>query len=233
MPIATTETHELRVEGTPSLVVRNVAGSVSVEPESGGRVTVVVTKKSRGLLGGDDRDLANIQVEVTQSGDTITVEAYYPGSHYLKGITVDLDIHVPSEANLDVKLAAGDVHVRGIAGTLKAAMNAGNLEAAAVTLKGGNLELNAGNFNLDGAFAQGASVQVRVNAGNVEVWLPRDTPAQLDARTSVGAIRVSGWQLDTSRHVTQQRASGALGANPQGSLVIHVDAGNIQISARE
>ncbi len=108
-----------------------------------------------------------------------------------------------------------------------------NLDAMGVTLRGGSdLALNAGNLTMDGALAPGATLDARLNAGNARFTLPRDTPAQLDARTTVGQISVSGWQVRTERQIVQQRAYGALGAAPTGSLRIHVDAGNLTLVAR-
>lgn len=232
MAASTSETHELSVEGTPTLVVRNTAGSVTVRRGASGQVAVVVTKKVRGLFG-DEGDLERTQVEISQTGDTVTIETHYRGSGGLKGVTVDLDIAVPAATNLDLKLAAGHVSISEIAGTFAAVLTAGNLTAQDVTLAGSaKIDLNAGNLTLDGALAAGASLSVRVTAGNVGLTLPQDTPAYLDARTTVGTIHVSGWQIKTSRNLIQQQASGSLGANASGSLNVRVDAGNIQLSAR-
>ncbi len=233
MSATSTETRELRVEGVPTITVRNAAGSVSVKVGTGGQVTVVITKRSRGLLGGDEGDLKRVEVEVTQQGDGITIETHYPGSFGPRGITVDLEISTPAATNLNLRHAAGDVRVSGIQGVIRARVNAGNFDASGVMLSGsGELELNAGNLTLDGSLAPGTSLDVRVNAGNAELTLPHETPAYLDARTSVGAIRVSGWNVNTRRNITQQHVSGPLGSTTGGSLSIKVDAGNIRLDAR-
>jgi hypothetical protein len=232
MATSATETHELSIEGTPTLVVRNAAGSVSVEPGIDGQVRVVVTKKVRSFFGGEG-DLENAHVEVTQHGSEITIETHYRGGLGFKGVTVDVDITTPASTNLDLKLNAGNAHLHGITGTLTAVVNAGNLDAAAVALPGSaSLELNAGSLTLDGELRPGAMLNVRVNAGNATLTLPQDTPAYLDAKTSVGNIRVSGWRVNTSRNITQQQASGPLGASASGTLTIRVDAGNIQLNSR-
>jgi hypothetical protein len=123
--------------------------------------------------------------------------------------------------------------MRGLTTTLAAIVNAGNLDAIDVTLRGGSdLALNAGNLTMDGALAPGATLEARLNAGNARFTLPSDTPALLDASTTVGQISVAGWQVRTERQIVQQRARGALGAEPTGSLRIHVDAGNLTLLAR-
>ena len=235
MSLTKTETHELRVGAEPRLIVRNTAGTVVVQPGADGHVRVVVTKKVRGGLGAaSERDLEQVVVHVTQEGDTISVETETKRPISLKSITIDIAITAPATcAQLEARLSAGNLVVRGLTTTLAATVNAGNLDAMGVALRGGSdLALNAGNLTMDGALAPGAALDARLNAGNARFTLPRDTPAQLDARTTVGQISVSGWQVRTERQIVQQRASGPLGAEPTGSLHIHVDAGNLTLVAR-
>ena len=235
MSLTKTETHELSVGAEPRLIVRNTAGTVAVQPGADGHVSVVVTKKVRGGLGAaSERDLEQVVVHVTQEGDTISVETETKRPISLKSVTIDIAITAPATcAQLEARLSAGNLEVRGLTTTLAATVNAGNLDAMGVALRGGSdLALNAGNLTMDGALAPGATLDARLNAGNARFTLPRDTPAQLDARTTVGQISVSGWQVRTERRIVQQRAYGALGAAPTGSLRIHVDAGNLTLTAR-
>jgi len=235
MSLTKTETHELSVGAEPRLIVRNTAGTVAVQPGADGHVSVVVTKKVRGGLGAaSERDLEQVVVHVTQEGDTISVETETKRPISLKSVTIDIAITAPATcAQLEARLSAGNLVVRGLTTTLAATVNAGNLDAMGVTLRGGSdLALNAGNLTMDGALAPGVTLDARLNAGNARFTLPRDTPAQLDARTMVGQISISGWQVRTERRIVQQRAYGALGAAPTGSLRIHVDAGNLTLMAR-
>jgi hypothetical protein len=235
MSLTKTETHELSVGAEPRLIVRNTAGTVAVLPGADGHVRVVVTKKVRGGLGAaSERDLEQVVVHVTQEGDTISVETETKRPISLKSVTIDIAITAPATcAQLEARLSAGNLVVRGLTTTLAATVNAGNLDAMGVTLRGGSdLALNAGNLTMDGALAPGVTLDARLNAGNARFTLPRDTPAQLDARTMVGQISISGWQVRTERRIVQQRAYGALGAAPTGSLRIHVDAGNLTLMAR-
>lgn len=236
MSLTKTETHELSVGAEPRLIVRNTAGTVAVQPGADGHVRVVVTKKVRGGLGAAaERDLEQVVVRVAQEGDTISVETETERRPIsLKSFTIDIEITAPATcAQLEARLSAGNLVVRGLTTTLAATVNAGNLDAMDVTLRGGSdLALNAGNLTLDGALAPSATLDARLNAGNARFTLPRDTPAQLDAKTTVGQISVAGWQVRTERQIVQQRARGALGAQPTGSLRIHVDAGNLTLMAR-
>jgi len=110
-------------------------------------------------------------------------------------------------------------------------VNAGNLEMRGVTLASGSeLTCNAGNLVIAAALATGASADLRVNAGNARLRLPTGTAAYLDARTHAGSIDVSGFPVQVTRRFAQATASGALGPEPQGTLTVRVDAGNVTLS---
>lgn len=235
MAASTTQQHEFSVTGRSRLIVRNFAGNVTLRPGPEGQVNVQVTKRVRGGLFGsaDEADLEKIHVEVTQSGDTIRVEAESPGRSLLsKQINIDVEITAPRGTDIDLQLNAGNSAIEGIEGRVTAKVNAGNLEMRNVTLADGSaLTCNAGNLIITAALAAGASADLRVNAGNARLRLPADTAAYLDARTHAGSIDVSGFPIQVSRRFAQATASGALGPNPQGTLTVRVDAGQATLSA--
>jgi hypothetical protein len=95
------------------------------------------------------------------------------------------------------------------------------------------LNTGAGNLQLDGAIASGATVDVQVGAGNATLTLPADTPAHLTASTGVGNLTITGWQLPvTGIGITGHRASGDLGVNPTATLTVQVGTGNLTLLSR-
>ncbi|MFI5274522.1 MAG: DUF4097 family beta strand repeat-containing protein [Ktedonobacterales bacterium] len=236
MAITKTESHEFRVAGVPRLAIRNFAGNVTLAAGPAGQVLVRVTKRVRGILGtADDADLEKIRVTAEQRDDTITVEAEVRNhAAFMRSVSVDMEITVPAEAALDLRLNAGNTDISGIHGAINAKVNAGNLELRGVTLAtGSDLTCNAGNLTFRGSLAPGASFDAAVNAGNMRLHLPRGTGAHLDARTHAGSIDVSGFPVNVTRRFAQQTASGALGAEPHGTITLRVDAGNITLDATE
>ena len=234
MAVSKTETYEFRVEGAPRLVVRDFAGNVHLSAGQPGQVLVRVTKKARGFLGSaGESDLERISVEVGQHGDTVTATAELRRQLSLGGsLSADIEIVSPPQARVDLRLNAGNAEIVDLQGQVKAKLNAGNLE-----LRGGRLEeraeleCNAGNLTIATALAPQATLDVSVNAGNARLRLPRGTAAHFDARTHAGAIDVSGFPVTATRRFAQQTASGALGPNPQGTVTVRVDAGNITLDA--
>jgi DUF4097 and DUF4098 domain-containing protein YvlB len=252
MAATVTETHTLPVSGTPTIAVRNSAGTMTVVRGSAEEVRLVVTKKARGLFGGgSEADLERVPVTVTQEGDTIRVDAWFRGmGSFAKGITVDLDFTIPATANLDLHAAAGNVRVEGVGGSVRAEVNAGNTELRDVSgplrIEGnaGNiqarglslkerceLKVNAGNIDLQGEMAAGTTLDARVNTGNITLRLPRSTAVQLEASTQVGNVAVHGWPVAVSRKLVQQSASGQTQPGASDRISARVDAGNVTIYA--
>ena len=235
MSASTTETYEFAVSGTPRIVVRNRAGGIRLQASADGQVHIVIKKRAHnGLLGGvSQADLEQIEVRVSQNGDTIRIETENErGISLSKPHTVEIEVSLPASADLDLRMNAGNIEVRGISGTIEGTVNAGNLDVAGGTLAGRcSCTVNAGNLNLEAAIAQGASLDAEVNAGKMRLLLPRDTPAYLDARADVGSIDVDGWPVNYSRQLVRQVATGKLGAEPVGTVRLRVNTGSITARA--
>ncbi|MGZ3639286.1 MAG: DUF4097 family beta strand repeat-containing protein [Ktedonobacterales bacterium] len=228
-----TETHEFIVTGEPAIVARSAAGNLTITAGPDGQVHVQVTKRGHGgILGhADEHDLDKVHVDVRQEGNRITVEAdKRPSSLQGKHITIDIEITAPSRSTLDLRLAAGNMTIRGISGLISAKVDAGNVDLTEVTLADrSRLSVNAGNLTVKGALAAGASLDAQVNAGNARFILPRETAAYLDARSQAGNVHVPDWYVSITRNFATQAAYGPLGANPAGTLTIRVTAGNITV----
>jgi hypothetical protein len=232
-----TETRSFTIGEMPTLIVRNTAGKIHVNAGPDGQVGLQITKKAHGGflgIGGTERDLERVQVLTTQQGDTLRVDVEYEGSaiNVGRGVTVDLELTIPAHTLLDLRLAAGDVRVTGVTGRIRVNTAAGNLETREVTFaQGSTLEVNAGKAEVYGVLDPGASLEVSVNTGKAHVTLPANTAATLDARVDVGAIQVTGFsgQLALSRELVQQRITGALGPEPNGSVRVRVNVGEITI----
>jgi hypothetical protein len=230
---STSETRTFTIAGSPTLIVRNAAGKLHVTAGPDGQITAQITKKAHGsFLGlGSEHDLDRVQVQTTQDGDTLHVEVNYPDG-VVRGVSVELDLTVPAHAALDLRLAAGNLRVRGITGPVRATTAAGNLEADGVTFgDGSDLEVNAGKVSVEGTLEPGASLGVSVNTGKCDVHLPAGTATNLDASVDVGAIQLSGFagQLAMSRELVRQRVSGPLTSGATGTLRIRMNVGEITL----
>lgn len=233
MAIEKIETHEFRVTGAPIIVTRGAAGSLTLTAGGDGQVHVQVTKRTRdGVVGQvDEHDLDKVGVNVTQEGERITVAVDSRKFSLVgKNITIDIDITAPVSSTLDLRQAAGNTTIRGIRGLISSKVDAGNMSLTDVALADrSQLTVNAGNLTVNGSLATGASLDAQVKAGNARFTLPRETATYLDARTQAGTIHASDWFVSITRRFATQTAYGPLGANPAGTLTIHVIAGSITV----
>lgn len=144
-------------------------------------------------------------------------------------LTLD-DMTVTDRATLQMR--AGNLRASHITGAVKATVNFGNVTLTQATLtQDSTIHSDAGNVTVDGALRSGASLEVTNNAGNVDVTLPLQTDAHLNATTSAGKITVTGWSgISQSSSGPNTSATGDLGANPTGTVTLHVDAGNITLT---
>ncbi len=232
------ETYEFSFGGVVTLDTRLAAGTLTITPGPDGQAHIVVTKRARhGFLGRDDiteAELAEVVVAVEQQGDRIVIDGPRRRSgHALNNIAIEVEATIPARSNLDLRLAAGQATARGLAGRVQAKVDAGAFEAENFTFDDGSqLIVNAGKIDASGALAEGASVNVEVNAGSARLELPRTTAVNLDARAQVGALELSGWPVEVRHRFVEQRASGPLAPNARGELRVRVNAGSAAIIAR-
>jgi hypothetical protein len=235
--LSETTTKAVPVGASARLAVSDPAGNVSVLPGAAGEVRVEATKRVVGAFGGEGTGaLRAIQVQVTQTGDAVSIVVRLPAESntFAGSQLVDLAILVPAQSSVTADLAAGNLTLGALTGQLMVTATAGNVDATGITLSGASrIAATAGNVSLDGALASGASLDVRVTAGNVTLRLPANTPAHLSAQCGAGSVTISGWPV-TVAHPSPASAvaTGDLSANPSGTITVTVDSGNATIQAR-
>jgi len=100
------------VDDAPVVEVVTFAGDVTLRAGSGGEVDVVVTKKA-----GGSTQLDRISVTVSETQDGVRIEATAPRS--AGGYrSVDVDVTVPSDAQLALETGAGNIGVVDVAGSI-------------------------------------------------------------------------------------------------------------------
>lgn len=233
-----TTTQSFPVATPATLSIQNPAGSVTIRQGSTDQVSVQVTKIIRTLNQSvATRELNNMVVAVTQSGNTIQVQSDYSPS-FFDGVrssrSVDLVITAPQETAVTLRVSAGNATIADLHGKMDLQLTAGNLEVTgAQVTDGSSLSTNAGNIIANVAMTPNASLSVKVNAGNVSLTLPAETPARLDAHVNVGSMTITGWSIPIL-HPTppSAQASGALGAEATGTVQVQVNAGTVTVRAR-
>lgn len=193
--------------GATGLAVAGQNGNIHLYADGGSTVRV------HAIVGARSADtLKMLDVRSSRQGNTVRVEDVCPSTrqlffwkfadcdielevHYPRAMAVSLDSHNGNIA-IDGPTAAvslandnGNVHVNGARGAVSVKNTNGN-----VTIDGASTNVSASNRNgnldvtLDGGW-HGSSIALSTNAGNVELQVPRNFQATLNAKTRMGDVR--------------------------------------------
>lgn len=139
--------------------------------------------------------LDEAKIEIDSGNDYLSIRTHYPdhnntwnwGSHN-NPAGVEYTLTVPRAARLDeIKLINGSLDVAGMSGEVRASCINGKLEAHDLA---GRAHLSTINGTLDAHFDQLSGSWVELNSvnGEVELTIPSDSKAELEASTVSGSI---------------------------------------------
>lgn len=182
---------ELPVEQPASLTINNRVGDISISVGDTDVIQVQATKEARAVLGSWAQDtLQRINVRAESSGDTAQITVDMPTGLRLRSASVDFEIVVPQNVNLDIVNNVGDISVTETAGSLRLRNNVGDITISNVTVREEyDVEADVGDIELEGQLGEDAgTLLLRTRVGGIVVSLPEDSRFTLDAETSVGDI---------------------------------------------
>ncbi len=154
--------------------------------------------------------LEEARIEIESEKDYLSIQTKYPqhdhswnwGSHN-NPATVEYTLTVPRTVRLDeIKLINGALDVSGVSGEVRASCINGRLEAHDLA---GRAKLATINGHLDARFSQlgGQSVELNSVNGSVDLTIPSDSNAEVEASTVSGGIH-----NDFGLHVNNHRFVG-------------------------
>ena len=173
--------------------------------------------------------LDEAKIEIDARNDSISIRTKYPdhnqswnwGSHN-NPASVEYTLTVPRTARLDeIKLINGSLDVTGMSGEVNASCINGRLEAHDLS---GRARLSTINGRLDARFGQLANNSVELNSvnGSVELTIPSDSKAELEADTVSGGIN-----NDFGLHVNHHNFVGHDLRGELGSGGAHISLKNV------
>lgn len=154
--------------------------------------------------------LDEAKIEIDSGKDYVSIRTRYPshnqswtwGSHN-NPASVEYTLTVPRAAQLDeVKLINGSLDVSRISGEVRASCINGRLVAQNIS---GRARLSTINGRLDARFDEipGSSIELQSVNGSVELTIPSDSKAEIEASTVSGGI-----DNDFGLHVNHHRFVG-------------------------
>jgi DUF4097 and DUF4098 domain-containing protein YvlB len=182
------QTYALTSDGRVEL--DNINGAVHISTWDQNEVKVDAVKYA------DSKErLEQARIEIDSGKDHLSVRTKYPdqgltfnwGSHN-NPASVEYTLTVPRTARLDeIKLINGSLDVTGVTGEVHASCINGRLEAHNLS---GRADLSTINGHLDAKFDQlrGSSLELKSVNGSVELTIPSDSKAEIEASTVSGGI---------------------------------------------
>jgi len=206
------QTYALTADGRIEL--DNINGDVHITSWDQNQVKVDAVKYA------DTKErLDEAKIEIDSRNNSLSIRTRYPdrnqswnwGSHN-NPASVEYTLTVPRTARLDeIRLINGQLDITGVSGEVNASCINGRLEAHNLA---GRARLSTINGRLDARFDQLAGRSVELNSvnGSVELTIPSDSKAELEASTVSGGIDNDfGLRVDHHRFVGHE-LRGELGS---------------------
>ncbi len=232
------------VQGRTQLVVDADDGNVIVS--SGGEGNVRLSVHSEGWRISPDE----IEVNAQQQGNHVELRLrkHNSGLHVHFHTSLEIRVTLPAGSDLDVHTRDGNLEVSGIKGTHKLRTGDGNAEIRGVD-GSVDLETGDGNLNVDGRFdllalhtgdgnidavARGGSVMksawtLRTGDGNIQLRLPDNFAADVDAHTGDGHVRSD---IPVTSNATSNRENDLRGKMNGGGQTLSLRTGDGTIEIR-
>ncbi len=209
------------VETAPLLTVDSFAGDITVRSGPSGQLGVRVTKRAMGSSGLD-----RINVDVIKRDNHVEVRATHSGG-LADSTSVDVEVTVPDDAQLQLHTNAGTVRVTEVQGEIAARTGAGNVQ---VNGAAGPVDLDTGAGDVDYAGEPIDRCTFRTGAGNITLRLPEDTSAQVQLNTGIGNIRLGGFEVEGE--VGSTEVEGVIGTGEDAIIEARSGVGNIDLVQR-
>jgi DUF4097 and DUF4098 domain-containing protein YvlB len=232
------------VGAAPKVVVETFNGDVVVTNGADGQASAEVVKRGAGLTAADAKaDLANIDVRMTQDGDTLRIIAKRATQGFAGNSAARVTLRVPAGASLDLSTGNGDVRVTGVTGGGDFDIGNGNVTVErgagryAAHLGNGDVEIEAegaliaadtgnGKLIFTGDLGEGDHTFSTGN-GEVRLTLPADASFKVDIETGNGRINTD-FAVGSPQGMNELK--GTVGENPSASIRIRAGNGSVTLS---
>jgi len=232
---------DFTISGKPEVVVETNDANLIVHSSGDGKVSARVTTRGYRISPDD------VRIDARQSGNRVEVEIKVPPHHMQFGsYSIRVDLDVPRATDLNLHTKDGNVEVSGVQGSAHINSGDGNMdlrdlggELIASTGDGNIraegrfelLDLHTGDGNITADANQGSRISstwaLRTGDGNIELRLPSDAHADLDAHTGDGKVRVD-FTVETSGSLSENTIRGKMnGGGP--TLELRTGDGDLRI----
>jgi len=220
-----------RAATTPVVSLSGIGGSVEIVGRTDiTEVLIEGVRRVRSYSEADAREhLTELAVDRGTSGDTVFIQTVQPKLSRGRSYQVEYRVEVPAGTTAIVRQVAGPVEVRTVAGDVDVRVSAGSVTLRDLT---GSVRgtVIAGGVDASVTLPSHGIVDLRSNAGDINLSIPAETSAALRAATVTGHVRSVGLVLVDE----DPRASVLQGTLADGDGMIRLEAvaGDITVKGR-
>jgi hypothetical protein len=220
-----------------TIEIRDINGSISAEPASGGEVEVVAVKRAR------RSDPEEVRVEVVRHAGGVTICALYPNpggepntcesgpnqrSHVRNNdTTVDFTVRVPAGVRFDGRTVNGKVEANNLGADVDAQTVNGSINVSTAGLARAQT-VNGSITAVMGRADWQDGLEFKTVNGGIDLSLPASVSARVEARTLNGEI-TSDFPLTVTGTFSRRRLSGTIGGGSDRELRLETVNGSVQI----
>lgn len=174
------------------LGLTNTNGDIFIEPWDREEIQIRATKRVEARSGSADEALEELSVEVELDSRGIEIDTVYPNWRSLFGwnkvsASVDYDIRLPREADLEVRTVNGEIEITSLTGEIRLRSTNGGItvldSAGSVSASTTN-----GGIKVELGEVTGEWMEFDTTNGGIRVDLLSSIRASVHARTTNGSI---------------------------------------------
>lgn len=157
-------------------------GSIKIVGSSDDKVSIMARMR------GSDDDLKDFEITAEKTGNDVTIRGNWMRKnnffgHNSNSMDVDYIVNVPSQYNVSLGTAGGNIVIQDVKGLIQGGTSGGNLDLTNIN---GNAELKTSGGNIRAKSTTG-NLNLRTSGGNVSM---SNINGDLDVSTSGGSIRI-------------------------------------------
>ncbi len=215
------ETKDIAANGLKSVLVENNVGKVVVNATDSEKATVVTTK---------NKFSDNCKITIDRAGTQLVIKVKNTGGLFSTDkCDIDLQVSVPKDVDLDLKVGTGNITVNGTQGEFAFKVGSGSIVAdgsfkkidgatgsGKIAVKGlvGGGKLKSGSGEIDLTYIEKSltgELDLKVGSGNVSILFPKGAKVKTSFKAGLGELTNElGDNANAAFKVSMEAGSGNL-----------------------
>ncbi len=232
-----------------TLLVDVDRGTLKILTSNTDKVEIEVLRELKRASADEAREAFDKhQINFTQDGETVRIEAENPGLNLFKNLfnnyRVEYTVTIPARFNLDLKTSGGSISAEDLDGKINARTSGGSIDLGATTgqikaeTSGGSIKIASGKSNVDAKTSGGSiitgdvdgNLTARTAGGGITL---ANVKGAIDANTSGGSIKISSAGGPVKATTNGGSVSAELSDNAQGECTLKTSGGSIKVTLPE